>query len=113
MPAVKRPRPPIVPTMVQTSLVGESAGTSQAHARVMEGIAQLEGQTTPRSKVTATLVAGANTVTHGLGRQPTAVHVTPTTASATFSYALTSADPVQAVVTTVGTTQTNATLVFE
>ena len=108
-----RPRPPVVNRMVQTSVTDLDPSTvGQAHARVVEGIEQLEGNQSARSKVTASLVAGANIVNHGLGRVPTAVHVTPTAAAADFGYAMTSADTKQATITTVGTTQPNATLEF-
>lgn len=112
MPVSIQKRPPIVTAMVKTTLVGGDSGVNQAQSRLVAGVDQLEKAQRARSKATATLVAGANTVAHGLGRTPTACHVTPTTADATFAYALTSADDKQAVITTVGGTQTDAVLEF-
>jgi hypothetical protein len=107
-----RQRPPVVNTMVQTTLVDESDSTSNAHSRVIAGIEQLEAQSQPRSKVTATLTTGTNVVNHGLGRKPLAVHVTPSVLASDFFYAMTSADAKQATIMTQGTTQTNCTLEF-
>lgn len=112
MPAAIQKRPPPSTAMVKTTIVGGDSGVNQAQSRLIAGVDQLEGAHQERSKATATLTAGANTVTHGLGRTPTACHVTPTTADATFAYALTSADDKQAVITTVGGTQTDAVLEF-
>jgi hypothetical protein len=100
-------------TMVQTTIVDASQATlSQAHSRVVAGISQLESNAEASSHVTATLVAGANVVVHGLGRIPQACQVTPTTASTSFAFALTSADDKSATITTVGPTQTNCTIRF-
>lgn len=112
MPVSIQKRPPTSAASVKITLVGGDDGVNQAQSRLSAGVQQLESAQRPRSKATATLTAGANTVTHGLGRVPTSCHVTPTTADATFAYALTSADEKQAVITTVGGTQTNAVLEF-
>jgi len=112
--AVRRGKPaPVRNTMLTSSLVdGDPAAIAQSHQRLAAGIDQLERNQRARSKATATLVAGDNVVNHGLGRVPTACTVTPTVADASFAWALTAADDKQATITTVGTTQTNATLEF-
>ena len=52
----------VVNRMVQTSVTDLDPSTvRQAHARVVEGIEQLEGNQRARSKATATFVAGAET----------------------------------------------------
>lgn len=111
--SVRRRLPPRVKnTMVQTTLVDVDAATSQSHQRLVAGIEELESGQNDRSKVTATLAAGSNIVNHGLGRKPTAVHVTPTVVDAGFGYALSQADTKQATVITTGSTQPSAVLEF-
>jgi hypothetical protein len=85
---------------------------SQAHDRQTAAISELERIRAVRSTIAATLKAGANVVNHGLGRTPKGCNVTPTTADATFAYALTAADGRTATITTVGGTQTNCTVEF-
>jgi hypothetical protein len=65
-----------------------------------------------RNGVFVSLIVGANTITHGLGRKPRGVAVTPTVADASWAYALTRADAKQATVTCVGVAQPNAYVEF-
>lgn len=63
-----------------------------------------------RSPTVVDLAVGANRVAHGLGRIPVGASVTPTTADATWAWALTSKDSKFVVITTVGVVQTGATV---
>lgn len=63
-----------------------------------------------RVRVTADLVVGDNRVAHGLGRPAIGATVTPTTADASFAWALTGGDSRQAVIAVVGVPQPRATV---
>jgi hypothetical protein len=107
----QRPRPPVRQQLTTGTLVdGDPAATSRLLSDVGAAVKKLYAVRVATSKVTATLTAGENRVNHGLGRKPSSVTVTPSVADATFAYQLTSSDERQVVITTAGTTQTDATI---
>lgn len=113
--AARPPKRPRQRPQLQTgTLISDDAGAISRHlSELGSSLRRVDGALKQSVTVTATLVAGANRITHGLGHAPRSVHVTLSSPDATFSAALTSADDRQAVVTTVGATATDASLRFE
>lgn len=114
MPATKPKRPPTraqLLTGTQLDTTDEEANSRLLNDTNVAHVA-LAKQVGPSNIVTATLVAGPNVLNHGLGRKPQHCAVTPTNASTSFAWALTSSDTKQATITTVGPTQTNALVSF-
>lgn len=113
MPVRRPPRVPQQGTALMKTKFSTESPHGQAHDRTERAVEILEQSRQTRSSIIVTsLVAGPNVVNHGLGRTPRGCHVTPTTASVAFAWALTAATPTQATITTVGPTQTNAPVEF-
>lgn len=107
MPANKSKRAP------QTrQLVSHQSDDPDAVSRSIDAIAaQLVPSTRKeRDSQVVNLAVGANVLRHKLGRTPTGAAVTPTTADATFAWALTAKSATTVTITTVGVAQTAATL---
>lgn len=108
MPARRPRRPRSLPALVPSSV--EDPATMRALDGAAAAIGRLEGAGVARALLVVDLALGANVVNHRLGRRPRHAHVTPTTADATFAYALTAADTRQATITVVGVAQPGAGL---
>ena len=107
MPAFKPKRP-----QAQDQMVSYSVDSFDSTDRAVTELARvMDVQNRPsRSRVTADLVVGANTITHNLGRQAQHVTVMPTVADATFAWAVTSMTDKQITLTVVGIAQNNASV---
>lgn len=85
------------PSKVSRHLSELAAGLDAATARIKD-----------RDHTTVTLPVGATRVPHGLGRKAIGCSVTPTTADASWAWAMTAADDKTVTVTTIGVAQANA-----
>lgn len=111
MPAIRRHRPQVRGNLITRSVDATVEGdVSRAFDEVHSAIARVEQRTKDRVVLTVDLAVGVNRVNHQLGRKPLGCTVTPTTADASFAWAMTDASTTQLVITTVGVVQTNAVL---
>lgn len=109
MPATKPSRPTPRAALISRNVDGkDDADIPRAMDDHAAAIGRIEGRLRDRAVVTATLAVGANRINHGLGKKPTGCTVTPTTANATWAWAMTDASATQIEITTVGISQTNA-----
>ena len=93
-------------TLVNT----DSAAVSRALGDLATAQQATDRRVVDRVRVTVDLVVGDNRVSHGLGRVARGATVTPTTADASFAWALTGGDSRQAVITVVGVGQAKASV---
>jgi hypothetical protein len=93
-------------------IVEHEASTPDSIERAVGELSRISGayQQQFSSVVDVDLVVGANRINHNLGRRPGHVSVMPTTADATFAWAVTSTDDRQIVITVVGVAQTGASV---
>ena len=107
MPAAKPKRPVARPR--QTAPIGGEA-TAFSLRQVAQAAQRAADQQRDRVVIVLDLTVGATVVNHGLGRKPTGATVTPTTANATWAWAMSGATDTQVTITCVGVTQPGATL---
>jgi len=109
MPAVKPQRPQQRQQLQTGTLIdADPAKVSRHLSELGAGLDALAARIKDRDHATVTLPVGSTRVPHGLGRKAIGCSVTPTTADATWAWAMTAADDKTVTVTTVGVTQTNA-----
>ena len=110
MPAKRPQRPILHPAHVGTAGDIKPAEVPRVIGKMSDALKLALGRIRDRVVLTVDLAVGANRLNHDLGRTPDGVHITPTTADATWAWALTSKDAKQIVITTVGVAQTGATV---
>jgi hypothetical protein len=111
MPAVKPSRPQARQQLQTGTLVNaDPASVSRHLSDLATAVQASERRAVDRVRVTVDLVVGDNRIAHGLGRPALGATVTPTTADATFAWALTGGDSRQAVITVVGVPQPRASV---
>lgn len=93
-------------------LVDFHSDTPEASERRMDEIARLVQlqASTARVRIDVDLIVGENRINHNLGRMPRHVTLMPTTADASFAWAVVSKDERQLVVSVVGVAQPGASL---
>lgn len=110
MPASKPSRPQNRPGLVPVAGTVELEDVPRSMSKLATALLELQGRTQDRRILTLDLAVGANRINHRLGRVPSGVNITPTTADATWAWALTSKNARQLVITTVGVAQAGATV---
>jgi hypothetical protein len=106
--AARRPVPPRTRAGLMPIKVQDSA-TDRALDELATGVARMQS-VGDRIPITTDLAIGDNVISHGLGRIPNGVNLTPTVADATFAWALTSSDERKVVINVIGAAQPGAGL---
>lgn len=109
MPSAKPTRPQQRQQLSTGTLMAATPDSISRHLGDLATAVQAgEKHATDRSSGNTDLIVGANRINHGLGRAPRGATVTPTTADASFAWALTGGDAKQAVITVIGVPQPGA-----
>lgn len=110
MPARKpqrpRPRPAAIPANGEVKI----GDVPRQLADLAAAVRALEARLQDRKSSVVDLAVGVNRINHGLGRIPVGANVTPSTADATWAWAVTDRSAAQIEITTVGVAQTAAIL---
>lgn len=108
MPATKPTRPTARPMLSPRDV--DADDMPRAFDEVQRALSRLEMRVKDRAYVVTDLAVGVNRINHGLGKVPVGASVTPTTADATWAWAVTDKSATQIEITTVGVAQTGATV---
>lgn len=100
------------PVQAKQQIVPHHADDIDAAERMIDQVAAQVSASKRRERwsTTVDLAVGANVIRHALGRVPTGANVTPTTADASFAWALTAKSDSKVTITVVGVPQDGATL---
>jgi len=113
MPAKMVARPKSRQQLQTGTLVNnDPAATSRQLSDLTTAVDRLEVRTVDRTQLTVDLVAGTNTVNHGLGRKVRGMTLTPTVADVTFAWALTGSDEKQATISVLNVAQPRCPVEF-
>lgn len=109
MPAKVVARPKTRPRLQTGTLInGDPSIMSRHLSDLGTAVERIEGAVKDRVAFTVDLAVGANKLSHGLGRTPKGLTLTPTVADVTFAWAMTAADDKQVTVTVLNIAQPGA-----
>jgi len=107
MPTQRPERPATRPRQIATTSGEVTAITMR---QVVQSAQRAADQLKDRAVITSNLAVGDTVITHGLGRTPTGVTITPSVASASWAWAMKSSTPTQVTITCIGVAQPGAVL---